>query len=229
MVLPYPTGGSRAISSAGERFVHTEEVTGSIPVSPTSARATCVRGKRGPGRPRRVCSASPRVAGGFAHPYPPGLWLRRAVGCGERGPGRLRRVCSASPRVAGGFAHPHPPGPWLRRAVGCGRDGCASAGGVSVRPPRMWLLRAGGCGPGGRFFVRPRVGGGLGGALGRRFATQGVRLVALPARSRVTAAGRRARACSAYPFVGSWAKPPVGPVARRRRQSPCAEKEVRPC
>ena len=25
----------RAISSAGERFVHTEEVTGSIPVSPT--------------------------------------------------------------------------------------------------------------------------------------------------------------------------------------------------
>ena len=26
---------SRAISSAGERFVHTEEVTGSIPVSPT--------------------------------------------------------------------------------------------------------------------------------------------------------------------------------------------------
>jgi hypothetical protein len=26
---------ARAISSAGERFVHTEEVTGSIPVSPT--------------------------------------------------------------------------------------------------------------------------------------------------------------------------------------------------
>jgi hypothetical protein len=26
---------SRAISSAGERFVHTEEATGSIPVSPT--------------------------------------------------------------------------------------------------------------------------------------------------------------------------------------------------
>ena len=29
------TSRSRAISSAGERFVHTEEVTGSIPVSPT--------------------------------------------------------------------------------------------------------------------------------------------------------------------------------------------------
>ena len=28
----------RAISSAGERFVHTEEVTGSIPVSPTKLR-----------------------------------------------------------------------------------------------------------------------------------------------------------------------------------------------
>ena len=29
---------SRAISSAGERFVHTEEVTGSIPVSPTQVK-----------------------------------------------------------------------------------------------------------------------------------------------------------------------------------------------
>jgi hypothetical protein len=28
----------RAISSGGERFVHTEEVTGSIPVSPTAPR-----------------------------------------------------------------------------------------------------------------------------------------------------------------------------------------------
>ena len=33
----------RAIGSAGERLVHTEEVTGSIPVSPT--RSTEVRGK----------------------------------------------------------------------------------------------------------------------------------------------------------------------------------------
>jgi hypothetical protein len=30
--------GSRAIGSAGERLVHTEEVTGSIPVSPTTER-----------------------------------------------------------------------------------------------------------------------------------------------------------------------------------------------
>lgn len=39
MVFPVGTarcGPSRAISSAGERFVHTEEVTGSIPVSPTT-------------------------------------------------------------------------------------------------------------------------------------------------------------------------------------------------
>jgi hypothetical protein len=32
-------GGARAIGSAGERLVHTEEVTGSIPVSPTSDSA----------------------------------------------------------------------------------------------------------------------------------------------------------------------------------------------
>ncbi len=34
MVMRY-RGQQGAISSAGERFVHTEEVTGSIPVSPT--------------------------------------------------------------------------------------------------------------------------------------------------------------------------------------------------
>ena len=31
----------RAIGSAGERLVHTEEVTGSIPVSPTRSAAGC--------------------------------------------------------------------------------------------------------------------------------------------------------------------------------------------
>jgi hypothetical protein len=34
-----PFGGARAIGSAGERLVHTEEVTGSIPVSPTSTKS----------------------------------------------------------------------------------------------------------------------------------------------------------------------------------------------
>src|SRR5207244_9968901 len=35
----YSLIASRAISSAGERFVHTEEATGSIPVSPTDVSA----------------------------------------------------------------------------------------------------------------------------------------------------------------------------------------------
>src|SRR5215475_10314774 len=39
----YSLRGSRAISSAGERFVHTEEVTGSIPVSPTQLKGTSAR------------------------------------------------------------------------------------------------------------------------------------------------------------------------------------------
>src|SRR5215813_35028 len=34
---------ARAIGSAGERLVHTEEVTGSIPVSPTRSEAFCNR------------------------------------------------------------------------------------------------------------------------------------------------------------------------------------------
>jgi hypothetical protein len=37
MIVRYCGRASRAISSAGERFVHTEEVTGSIPVSPTQS------------------------------------------------------------------------------------------------------------------------------------------------------------------------------------------------
>ena len=36
--IGYSRPSLRAISSAGERFVHTEEVTGSIPVSPTQLR-----------------------------------------------------------------------------------------------------------------------------------------------------------------------------------------------
>jgi hypothetical protein len=39
MIVRYCGRASRAISSAGERFVHTEEVTGSIPVSPTGITA----------------------------------------------------------------------------------------------------------------------------------------------------------------------------------------------
>jgi hypothetical protein len=43
---------ARAIGSAGERLVHTEEVTGSIPVSPTSSETQIgqARDHMGPGR-----------------------------------------------------------------------------------------------------------------------------------------------------------------------------------
>ena len=41
-----PFGGTRAIGSAGERLVHTEEVTGSIPVSPTGSSARRTAGRR---------------------------------------------------------------------------------------------------------------------------------------------------------------------------------------
>ena len=45
--LPYGSAGTvparrRAIGSAGERLVHTEEVTGSIPVSPTRSEAMSI-------------------------------------------------------------------------------------------------------------------------------------------------------------------------------------------
>ena len=40
-----PRPGRRAIGSAGERLVHTEEVTGSIPVSPTRSEAMWVSTK----------------------------------------------------------------------------------------------------------------------------------------------------------------------------------------
>jgi hypothetical protein len=45
--LPYGSAGTvlarrRAIGSAGERLVHTEEVTGSIPVSPTRSAAISI-------------------------------------------------------------------------------------------------------------------------------------------------------------------------------------------
>jgi hypothetical protein len=59
---------SRAIGSAGERLVHTEEVTGSIPVSPTS-RACLVGALRAPS-PRAAVFARGRAPG------PPRRWLR---------------------------------------------------------------------------------------------------------------------------------------------------------
>ncbi len=62
---------SRAISSAGERFVHTEEVTGSIPVSPT---------EQGPVRIERtgpLCVAARCGAGPGNRRHRPGNPYRR--------------------------------------------------------------------------------------------------------------------------------------------------------
>ena len=82
---------SRAISSAGERFVHTEEVTGSIPVSPTRISAA-----HGPHRQAMLSSvpAGPvegfvdtEVTNGFDTKPPEG---RR--GGGDSGPQRQRRA-----------------------------------------------------------------------------------------------------------------------------------------
>ncbi|MDT4994364.1 MAG: hypothetical protein QOH97_4256 [Actinoplanes sp.] len=63
----------RAISSAGERSAHTGEVTGSIPVSPTSSERPRSAGKRGPGA--LVISAQ------WAEPPE----APRCGGCGRRG------------------------------------------------------------------------------------------------------------------------------------------------
>ncbi len=57
-----PFGGARAIGSAGERLVHTEEVTGSIPVSPTRYKAQVRSSVRGliPHLRMGPCSVSQR-------------------------------------------------------------------------------------------------------------------------------------------------------------------------
>jgi hypothetical protein len=71
MIVRYRGCASRAISSAGERFVHTEEATGSIPVSPTSKPA----GQR----------LVPRPAGFFVPAMcPPGSPFRERL-AGRRG------------------------------------------------------------------------------------------------------------------------------------------------
>jgi hypothetical protein len=81
---------SRAISSAGEHFVHTEGVTGSIPVSPTKAIGGLVAWKARAGSPssflydraaRRRAPPPPALPGG------PARW-----GAGSL-PGAVARVC----------------------------------------------------------------------------------------------------------------------------------------
>jgi hypothetical protein len=52
---------ARAIGSAGERLVHTEEVTGSIPVSPTRSEAQIGQPASAQG-PRGLVGAAPKAA-----------------------------------------------------------------------------------------------------------------------------------------------------------------------
>jgi uncharacterized protein YndB with AHSA1/START domain len=123
----------RAISSAGERFVHTEEVTGSIPVSPTSPRPDCqqaVRPRSFPGWPASPPRSVPRAAGPrsgrFDHS---GSGTRRRVptaGCPTRPTPAARRAHARGRVVLVGPAVPAPTG------AGTGRPGAGQAGGSTV-------------------------------------------------------------------------------------------------
>ena len=87
---------------------------GSIPAISTSSRATCVRGKRGPARPRRFCAASPRGAGA-SPPAPPVRWWGLLV---AESAGRLALVVFARLRLAWrGLRHPHPCSRWWGAGV----------------------------------------------------------------------------------------------------------------
>ena len=75
----------RAIGSAGERLVHTEEVTGSIPVSPTRSEPTSIFGQYGASPGRAVHG---HAAAHGLHPVPRHAGLHQP-GLGEHG-GRYR-------------------------------------------------------------------------------------------------------------------------------------------
>ena len=61
----------RAISSGGERFVHTEEVTGSIPVSPTQVRGPVRDLRTGPSSPVQQQSTATPGRGTRSRTPPP--------------------------------------------------------------------------------------------------------------------------------------------------------------
>jgi hypothetical protein len=143
---------ARAIGSAGERLVHTEEVTGSIPVSPTSSQA-------GSNSRNRPSLSSGRVSANRPWPghFDPGVsFIARQ--CSWAG---IRCSCcqvAGSPDVAGvgppGFADRtaraggFPPGRVSRRTGGLREDDAAGAVGRTQRPGR-------GLGVGGRAGQRP--------------------------------------------------------------------------
>ena len=80
---------ARAIGSAGERLVHTEEVTGSIPVSPTSIDLLDFGHGQRPHSPTRLRLASGLVRRGSAPrrlACPPSRWSASASGLRSTGP-----------------------------------------------------------------------------------------------------------------------------------------------
>src|SRR5262249_34767259 len=101
---------SRAIGSAGERLVHTEEVTGSIPVSPTRYKPRSETSRQAPIPRLRVgpsgClggileinfSLPPRGDAGCQVPGGAGVRLMAAVGCQqlvEQGDGEYGRIAA---------------------------------------------------------------------------------------------------------------------------------------
>src|SRR4029450_13384510 len=83
IIVRYYGRASRAISSAGERFVHTEDAPGSIPVSPTSKPA----GQRLVPRPAGFLVPNPCQT--RERSKPPPFWARLA---GRRGRARSHSV-----------------------------------------------------------------------------------------------------------------------------------------
>jgi hypothetical protein len=74
----------RAISSGGERFVHTEEVTGSIPVSPTQVRGPVRDLRTGPSSPVQQRSTATSGRGTRSCTPPPAYRLVQPVAVDAR-------------------------------------------------------------------------------------------------------------------------------------------------
>src|SRR3954469_2526135 len=96
----------RAISSGGERFVHTEEVTGSIPVSPTQVRGPVRDLRTGPSSPVQQRSTATSGRGTRSGTPPPAYRLVQPVALLDP-PERRHRGQSRPPRNTGASRPPH--------------------------------------------------------------------------------------------------------------------------
>ena len=124
----------RAIGSAGERLVHTEEVTGSIPVSPTG-RCKARSGSKAPapGTPSRwplaarrwpsTCPVTDALTGDATGATSPAVSRRPS----RRLSGRSRRAYSSSPAAASAAAP--------RSRCACVSRGCCCGWRSSARCP----------------------------------------------------------------------------------------------